>query len=474
MDRSAGLRFLGVGILVLLMSIPLNMVSGLVEDRAAYSQSTISSIGQEWGGAQTLSGPMIVIPVTEEVTYDRKREAVDDLTGLTLRDVRNNIVYEHYQETKTEQRAPVFLFPDDFDVDVSVKTQERHRGIFVVPVYTARAEMSFRFDTAIAETVLNRDEVLDWSRAEMRLSLNGNRALRGEAALLVDNRTIALEPIAAIGQVERSGVFAPLDDPRHTSDYAMSLTLNGAQRFAVAAVGRTSRFEMSADWPDPSFSGTFLPDEREVSDTGFTARWTIPHLARSLPQATRESPDHAARAIATMGVNFITPNDFYQKAWRSARYGILFIALTFLTILLLDRSSARPAHPVQFLMVGLVQSVFVLLMVSYAEQIGFGPAYLLAAGATIALLTVFGATALKLGRRTSVLTAMLIVVYTVLFLVLRSADFALLAGSTLAFTALAGAMLLTRNEDWYGPEGRTMASWFKRRSVQQGPTEQTG
>ena len=138
--------------------------------------------------------------------------------------------------------------------------------------------------------------------------------------------------------------------------------------------------------------------------------------------------------------------------------------MTFLTILLLDRSGARPAHPVQYLMVGLAQSVFVLVMLSYAEQIGFGAAYALASGATIALLTLFGATALKMGRRTLVLTVTLVVLYGVLYLILQSADYALLAGSTLAFVALAGTMVLTRNEDWYGPEKPPgeRRSWFRR------------
>ena len=141
----------------------------------------------------------------------------------------------------------------------------------------------------------------------------------------------------------------------------------------------------------------------------------------------------------------------------------MFIVLTFLTILLLDRTGDRPTHPVQYLMFGLAQAVFVLLMVAYAEHIGFGPAYLLAAGATIGLLTIFGATALKLGRRTSVLTTMLIIVYAVLFLILRSADFALLVGSTLAFVALAGTMVLTRNENWQGPD-RPKRQWLRRKS----------
>ena len=68
----------------LVMSVPLNLVSGVVQDRADYSRETVATLSSEWGGSQLFSGPLLTIPVTEEVTYDRRREAVDALTGLTL------------------------------------------------------------------------------------------------------------------------------------------------------------------------------------------------------------------------------------------------------------------------------------------------------------------------------------------------------------------------------------------------------
>ena len=466
MFRSTGIRFIVVGVLTLLMFIPLNLVSDVVQERARYSDQTVETISREWGGRQLISGPMLVIPVTEEVTYQRKREAVDPVTGRTIRDDKNFIVFEHYEETKVEDRAPVYLYPDRFDMDVKTRTQTRHRGIFAVPVYTANLALAFNFDIGAVNAALNGDEIPLWDEAELRVHLESNSALRGEAALAARDTDFALEPIPATANAG-TGIFAKVGDPRRLADFDLRLAMNGAQDFGVAAVGRTSRLSIQSDWPDPSFFGSFLPDESTITAEGFTANWTVPHLARSLPQVSRETPDHTARQSTTMRVRYLTPNDFYQKAWRSARYGILFIALTFLTILLLDRASAKPAHPVQYAMVGLAQSVFVLLMVAYAEQIGFGLAYAIAAGATIALLTLFGATALKLGRRTWVLAGMLVTVYLVLFLILRSADYALLAGSTLAFVALALTMWLTRNEDWHGPE--SARGWPFRRPLRKEP-----
>ncbi len=468
MVRSAGIRFIVVGVLALLMFVPLGLVSDVVRERSNYSEQTISGLSREWGGEHLFSGPLVVIPVTEDVTYDRRREAVDAATGLALRDEKGNAVFEHFEETVTETRSPIYVYPADLDVEISGQSTTRSRGVFEVPVYTAGVKMGFDFDFAPASSVVHDGEEIHWDDAVLSVFLTSNRGLRGVARLNAGDRDLALEPVPS-GDGQQRGITAALGDPRDLRRFDLSLGVNGAGTLAVAATGRTTRLAMTSDWPDPSFYGDFLPDTREVTEGGFTASWTIPHLARSLPQIGRENPDRAARDHATMGVRFITTNDFYQKAWRASRYGLLFIALTFLTILLLDRASMKPAHPVQYLMVGLAQSVFILLMVSYAEQIGFGAAYLVAAGATIGLLVLFGATALKLGRKTGVLGGVLVTVYAVLFMVLRSADHALLAGSTLAFVALALTMWLTRNEEWSSSDG--IARWPLRRRPAAPPVE---
>ena len=471
MARSAGFRFFVVGLLALLMFIPLFFVSEVVNDRKRYSEATIDDVGREWGGEQLLSGPQLVIPVTEDVTTQKRRDLIDPATGQPQRDANDRVMYEYYEETVTESRAPVYMYPGDFTARLSTATQERRRGIFVVPVYVADLDMQFDFPLDAAEAQLTGNEVLHWDQAELRVFMTSNRALRGEAALSANGSPLALEPLPSSSHAP--GVVAQTGDPRGQVGYSLWLGLNGAQSLQATAVGRNTRVEMASDWPHPSFFGDFLPDSSEISDTGFTATWTIPHLARNLAQVSREDPDQTARYQATFGVRFFQPNDFYQKSFRAARYGILFIALTFLTVLLLDRSGEKPTHPVQYIFIGLAQSVFVLLMVAYAEQIGFGWSYLLSSAATIALLTMFGALALKLGRRVGVLTISLIILYGVLYLILRSADYALLAGSTLAFLALAGTMYLTRNEDWHGPErpARERRGFWGGRPPQSSPAE---
>lgn len=451
MPKSAGFRFLVVGLLVLLMFVPLFFVSEVVDQRRHYSRNAISSVGNEWGGPQSFTGPRLVVPVEATVPQTRKDPVLDPETQRPLKDEKTGEDrYKLVTEMVTVNRAPIYVYPGAFDVEIDTKTQIRHRGIFQVPVYQGDMKMHFDFPADQIEAAASSEEDIQWDDARIELFLTSNKALRGVANLIEGGATLPLEPTTY--SRDNNGIVAEIGDPRKRGVYALELGFNGASNLSIAPVGRDTSVVIRSDWAHPSFSGAFLPDNSDVSDAGFEAVWTIPHLARNLSQISRSDSSNGVSRVA-FGLDFYQPNDFYQKAYRAGRYGILFIALTFLTIVLIEGRQEKPAHPVQYIFVGLAQTIFVLLMVAYAEQFGFGIAYAMSAGATVLLLTLFGFAALKLGKRALVLGVMLIVLYAVLYLILRSADYALLAGSTLAFFALAVTMFATRNEEWYAPDG---------------------
>jgi len=454
MRKSAGFRFFVVGILVLLMFIPLFFVGEIIDSRADYNRQTIWDVGNEWGGAQTVSGPLLVIPVEGPVEREVEREVTDPNTGWTRKQTVTEVV--------TVRKPAIYVLPEDIAVDVATEAEERKRGIFRVPVYTSRVGMEFSLAVDALTDHVEPDETVLWDQAVLQVGLSSNSVLRGETALTVGGEPVQFEPRIDGAQ----GIFARVGDPREMGDVVMSLGLNGTQQFLLTPVGRTTNVNFDSDWPHPSFTGAYLPDGSEISENGFSAQWTIPYLARAVPHVARRDYTQELNNLA-FGVKFFQPNDFYQKAYRAARYGILFIGLTFLTVFLLDGRSKVPAHPVHYILIGLAQSIFVLLMVAYAEQIGFGLAYLVSSVATVGLLTVFGAVGLKMGRGSLILGLMLSVLYGVLYLILQSTDFALLAGATLSFLALAGTMWATRNEEWYGPE-RPKRRWF---SAPQPPAE---
>lgn len=453
MLKSAGGRFFVVGLLALLMYIPMLLVGGVINERSYYSRDTIRTVGEEWGGRQTINGPVMVIPVTGPVTRKEQREVTDPVT--------NAVTQETFEVTEIKYKSSIYVLPTRYDARFETVTEERKRGLFKVPVYTADLGIDFNYDLAGLTDWVRDGETIIWDRSYLQVGLTSNKALRGAAALQIDGTDFALEPLATGGSDE-TGIRADLGDPRAMQAFHLGLGFNGAETLKITPVGRVSHIEMVSDWPHPSFFGSYLPNGSKITEDGFEANWSIPHLARNLPQIAREDSAYAANE-ASFGVQFFQPNDFYQKAYRAARYGILFIALTFLTVLLIEIRQEKKAHPVQYILIGLAQAIFVLLMVAYAEQIGFAYAYLLASVATVGLITFYGFMGLKLGRRTWVLGTMLVVLYALLYLILRSADYALLAGSTLAFAALGGTMIATRNEDWSGQPSDGKARFWGRK-----------
>jgi inner membrane protein len=97
--------------------------------------------------------------------------------------------------------------------------------------------------------------------------------------------------------------------------------------------------------------------------------------------------------------------------------------------------------------------LFFVLLLAFAEVIGFTAAYLLASVAIIGLLTAYSAAVLRSWRRARFVGALLVGLYALLFVLLNLEAWSLLIGSVLLFAALAGVMYATRNVDW-GSVGR--------------------
>src|SRR5258708_5300527 len=76
--------------------------------------------------------------------------------------------------------------------------------------------------------------------------------------------------------------------------------------------------------------------------------------------------------------------DSYRSIHRSLHYITLFLGLVFLTYFLFEVLTGRSVHPAQYVLVGLAQTIFYLLLLSLAEPLGFDLSYLIAGASTIA------------------------------------------------------------------------------------------
>jgi inner membrane protein len=295
---------------------------------------------------------------------------------------------------------------------------------------------------------------IDWENAFVIIGISDLRGIRSNIIFNWDN--MSKESTSGIdnSSLAESGVTVkiPLTEENadnRTYSFNFTLMLNGSNGLFFIPVGKTTSVTISSPWNTPSFDGAFLPDQRDISE-GFTAKWNVFNYNRNFPQMWTGSKYqfHSSE----FGVNLILPVDHYQKVMRSAKYAIMFIALTFLVFFLVELLSNKRIHPLQYLLVSIGLVLFYSLLLALSEQMHFNIAYLLSALAIIGLITAYSHSIFKEKKQTMMMGGFLTLLYLFLFTVLQLEDLALLFGSVGLFIALAVVMYISRKVDWYQNE----------------------
>ena len=428
-----GVKLIVVCALALLATIPALFVGGLVEDRTRRAAEVVKEISRHVGGQQTFLGPTLAIPY--------------NIPAQTAHDLAKHGIY--------------VVFPARASGAIKTTTEERHRSLFKVPVFQADLNLDSTFDLTGVPAAAPQGAELDWSRAEIVVGASDARGALADATLTMAEKTSTLVPAQIMQQISISGdqperikltlLGAKADmiaKPNVQFAVTSVLRFSGAQRIAVLAYGKTTHLAMRGGWPNPGFDGEFSPLSRSVSGSGFRADWSVPFIARG---TRAEGPLDSIRGLDTtaLGVSFIEVADPYQSVNRSLKYVLLFLGLIFLSFFIFEVTTGKRVHPAQYILVGTAQIIFYLLLLSFAERIGFDFGFLLAGAATVILLStnagwVFASR--SQGIRALVVFTLL---YVLIYLMLRLEDNALLVGAIASFVAVAAAMYFTRGIDWY-------------------------
>lgn len=443
------LRALGVAAL---LSIGIFVTWLLVYDRQSQSEQARASIAEGWGGPQVIAGPELSIP------YKAPVPAATNAAGQTI--TQGGVV---------ERRLT--LAPLGFDAATKIMPERRSRSIYEVVIYRAetqgRATFALPSDLSALGVPVG---ALELNRAELRFGVADARGLSANPQVRVGGQTLQLGPGNGTSLVP-TGFYAPIDLTRlNPSRFSVDFrfALRGNQSIALAPRAGDTRWSVQSPWPNPSFTGGFLPEQRQVRGDGFTAEYRIGNLAlgRSLlfrdgeggPQVQTGSirppqlpGDPSVGAVAA--VDLMEPVDLYSRVNRATKYGFLFIGFTFLAYLLFDIIGGVRVAPIEYLLAGAALVLFFVLLLAFAEVIGFTAAYVLAAGAIAGLNTAYSAAVLKSWRRGVVIGAILLGLYAMLYILLSLEAYSLLIGSLLLFVALAGTMYVTRRLDWTGQRG---------------------
>ena len=144
--------------------------------------------------------------------------------------------------------------------------------------------------------------------------------------------------------------------------------------------------------------------------------------------------------------------DSYRMVERSLKHGVLVLALVFTAFFLFEMLAGLRLHVIHYGLVGAALCLFYLALLALGEITAPESAYVGAAIASSLLITLYSAAILHAWARAGLIAGLLTAVHSVLFVVLRMEDFALLAGTGALFAALAAVMYFTRNVDWFAQD----------------------
>jgi inner membrane protein len=428
--NSVSIKIFIILFLVILLMIPMQMIRSVMNERQIRQEEALMEISSKWGSSQVVAGPVMTIPYTRYDLNDKME--------------RVNVVKDRF-----------FVLPAELNIHAEMIPETRSRGIFKVVVYRSVIKMTGSFspqDTGQS----NQQMDIEWEKARVSLGVSDMKGISDSVKFLWNGEEQVTQPGVHVTELFNSGFSiqnpAGWDSEQAGNTFTIEINLNGSRNLSFAPVGKETSVVIESSWTDPSFDGAFLPAERNVTQDGFTASWKILEFNRNYPQQWTQQ--HVSLNDSTFGVSLILPVDNYQIIERSMKYAILFFAFTFMVFFFIEILKKQRIHPLQYALVGFGLSLFYLMLLSLAEHIGFGWAYILASIGIISLITSYSGAIFKSNRLSGIMAGFLVLVYGILFILLQLQDFALLLGSLILFIVLAVVMHFSVKIDWDGGDSK--------------------
>jgi inner membrane protein len=415
-----------IGGLALATILPNMFISNLIEEREQRQSGVRQEFTRNWGPEQNLYSPTLVIP---------------------------------FQSGAWQQRQYVKIAPSRLDLTANLTPQERRRGLFHATVYDAKIDMQGAFlvptEARLRELVTEKDARFLWNEAMVAFgaasSLTG---LRSTDNIAIDGAEQQWVPCLEAVRLEypcRGAALvmanAPLTAPAASStrmQFKSGVTLRGTGSFTVQFAGKELAAAFRSSWPSPSFNGNTLPVSSSISADGFEANWQTIEFGSPRVTSSNGIIDGTMWKGATIGVDLIEATPIYRMINRVAKYGLLFVVLSFATYFFFEVLSRLQIHIVQYGLLGLSLSLFSLLLISLAEPVGYTNGYLISAGLVLVQSTLYTAAVARRFKPAFLFALMLTSLFAFLYVLLGLETYSLLIGALALFVVVSALMVLTQ------------------------------
>lgn len=422
--RTITVKGIAIAVMTLAMLIPSFMIQDLIMERKSTRNEAVRRIDAKWSYAQTISGPLLVVPYTQTfLDKDNKATITKGVFNIT---------------------------PENLDIRSTLFPEERYYGIYKTILYKSTTNMKGEFLPIDKQTLPTGD--IHWDKAYLKFGVSDLRGISENILFDVNGKIIQAQVAGENDPMLNEVLRVNIDNmnPDINLNFNCDLSLKGSGSINFTPVGRTTDVTVSGAWAAPGFIGNYTP-EYTLSNNEFEANWKILKFNRSIPDIWVDNRFISNNGIS-FGVNLVETVDIYQQNMRSAKYALMFIALTFVVFFFVEIINRKRIHPIQYVLVGVALILFYSLLLSISEPLGFGLAYLISSVATIGLITAYTSTIFKNRKQTAVLTVILSCLYLFLYVILQLEDMALLVGSVGLFVILGITMYFSRKINWYSEE----------------------
>ena len=438
-------KIIMVGFLTLVLLIPLQLVKGLIEERAERQQEVVNDINSKWGGSVYFYGPILKVPYSR---YEESRLVDEKTKKVTIQRTR----YTEY----------AYFFPEDLKAAANVNTEEKNYNNYQSVVFNSEMNFKGSYSKPDFKAQSIAEEDIQWNKASVIIKTNNIKGIKGGVTINLAGEKHTFEPVAqnndrdTVASLETNAfslenVFADAD-----ASFNLDISFNGSEQIKIVPIGKQTETKMASNWHSPGFTGNFLPESKSVSKDGFTSNWNISFLNRPFVQQYFGVLPNLAEY--SFDVNFVIPIDQYQQTERASKYGFLVIGLTFLVFFLIQTISKINIHIFQYSMIGLALIMFYTLLISITEHSSFQFAYIIAAVAVVVMITLYSVSILKGVKFPVFIASSLSALYLFIYVIIQLEDYALLVGSIGLFLILGAVMYISRKIDWNSNTKKVIAS----------------
>ena len=407
-----GIKLIFISLIVIALLIGLSCIKGQLSDREYTYKNAKAQISDSAGSNLYFTGPYIAVPYTKTIEEFVYRDG------------------KQFKEKKIAEEGWHIIASDSVNIEAKLDSQARYLGIYSTPIYTGNASIYAVFNS---KELIEKDGIsYKKDEAVLYMQLLNSSVLNNPVFKINDN-DYSSDLFTIDGKI---GIGTKINYDSEKLVLKTNIGLRGAEQFTYCISSKQTKMNVSCDWTSPGFTGfSYLPDKHDITDTGFTAQWSIPFGSDTRAQ--------------TIGFSFIEPVNLYQKLHRATKYGFLFIIVPFLVLFLFEIFAKITLHPVHYLLSGAACVLFFLLLLALSEHIPFDAGYLIGAFTAGLTVSLYISSVTKRFGLGGIMTGMFAILYSYLFFSLKSEDYALLFGAFFAFAVVAALMFLTRKIDWY-------------------------